>query len=149
VRDVVGGLLVPLSIITISLPLLLYWLTKVYSEIVNDKVILLHSNRLAAQAHMRYPNALECLQNKETAIPADRLFRDLLEDWKLVRSMIGRDPSPLAFRIAALGFSTARFLYSPSNALVLPKATRRVLMVMATSVRYFAGVAGGRAAMIH
>ncbi len=148
-RDVVGELLVPLGIIIISLPLFLYWLRKVHSEIVNDKVILLHSNRVAARARMRYPLALESLQSNEAAIPADRLFRDLLEDWKVVRSMIGEDPPPLAFRIAVLGFSTARFLYSASNALVLPRATRQSLMVMATSVRYFAGVAGGRAAMIH
>ena len=143
-------MLVPLGVIALSLPLFLYWLRKMHSEIVNDKVILLHSNRMAARAHMRYPCALECLECREAVIEADRMFRDLLEDWKLVRSMIGRDrPPPLAFRIAALGFSTARFLYNAANALALPQVARQSLMVMATSVRYFAGVAGARAATIH
>ena len=148
-RDVVGDLFVPLGVITLSLPLFLHWLRKMHSEIVNDKVILLHSNRMAARAHMRYPCALESLEGREAVIEADRLFRDLPEDWKLVRSMIGRDRPPLAFRIAALGFSTARCLYNAANALALPQVARHSLMVMATSVRYFAGVAGARAATIH
>ena len=148
-RVVVGDLLIPLAIVAISLPLFIYWLRKVHSEIVNDKVILLHANRVAARVQMRYPQALESLQNKEDAVPAEQLFRDLLDDWKVARSMIGKGRPPLAFRIAVLGFSTARFLYSASKVLVLPRATRQAPMIMATSVRYFAGVAGGRAATIH
>ena len=105
-RLIVGDLLIPLAIVAISLPLFLYWLRRVHSEIVNDKVILLHANRVATRVRMRYPDALESLQNKEAAIPADRLFRDLLDDWKIVHSMIGRGWPAFAFRIAVLGFST-------------------------------------------
>ncbi len=144
-----GDLLVPLAIVAVSLPLFLYWLRKVHSEIVNDKVILLHANRVAARVQMRYPQALESLQNDDAALPAEQLFRDLLDDWRVARSMIGKGRPPAAFRIAVLGFSTARLLYSISSALVLRQATRQALVIMATSVRYFAGVAGGQAATTH
>ena len=138
---IVDDLLIALGVVAVSVPLFLYWLWMMHTMIVNDDAVLQHADRVAAMIQLRYPEALRFPQNPQ-ALVGDRLFQDLLEDFKLVRSIIADGP-PVEFQIAVLGFTGARWCHRVSKALDLPQATRaHALIVMATSVRYFAGVAG-------
>lgn len=129
-------------VISLCVPLFLFWLRTIYSAIVHDEATVRNADHVTGLVQMCYPGVLEAIASG-TRMSMPAVLEELEGDYRLAQDLARRSRSRrlVEYGVAETGFVLARAVFALVSHLASAESLqRRSLATMALSVRCMTGL---------